>query len=461
MKLDKRSLAARSIPVVILLSVAVVSTAGLPLGNALWAKTLGVVGSIHIKKYHHHGCTPGFWKQEHHFKYWPARHSPKQFFSVAFQTSSGNGLTLMDALKLRGGGNEALMRQAVAALLNAGNGELDYRYTTDEVVEMFKQAAESGSYETVKDLYEAANSDGCLFGPPVTETTLGAEHMAYASHLQRTIYDWALAATVDPAGLEMEPESSDTFHVGLESQRFAVETKDEYRAEGLICLTNTGEGTTQDLAIDVLVQSIVGDGEPAEVASSTPDVSDKPALDPGESYCYFYKIPFTPDPAATYQTVAQVWIDNYLDHADAPYGPELVTAFDLPSPQETVEIDAESVLGLDLLCPQGFTCGIDDAGPWHLGDSASIGVDVGLTAGSPACTTHTVELNASLEESETGELRPAGIGVAIQVVGCAPADETPAAPTATPPAPSEIPEASPTPTEAAPPAEEPTPTPSS
>ncbi len=457
-----RSPAVRSIPAVILLAVAVVSTASLPLGNALWAKALGVVGEIHIKERHHHGCTPGFWKQDHHLKYWPARNGPNQFFSVAFQTSMGEDLTLMETLKLRGGGDNALMRQAAAALLNAGSQQLEYRYTTTEVLEMFGQAVDSHSFEPVKDLYEAANSDGCPFEPSVVATALNAEVMAYATHTHRTIFDWALAVTADPPELVMEPGSKETIHVGLVPQRFETEHEDEYRAQGVICLTNTGDGITQGLAVDVVVQAIVGDDEPSDLAESTLDVSDKPALDPGEYYCYFYEIPFSPEPSATHRTVVRIWIDNYLDHTDGPYGPEVVTVFDLASPAETIETDAESLLSLELICPQGFACGIGDPGPWLLRASTAIDLDLELTSDSPTCTRHTVGLNASLLEADTGQLRPAENGIIVQAIGCPVVEAGPQTPTPTPtlPVSEETPEATSTPLETGEPTEEPTPTPS-
>jgi hypothetical protein len=426
-----RSPAVRSIPAVILLALAVVSTAGLPLGNTLWAKALGVVGTIRVKE-RHHGCTPGFWKQGRHLEYWPTRNGPNQLFSVAFLTSKGRDLTLLEALKLRGGDDEALMRQAVAALLNAGNQEMDYRYSTADVLEMFKQAVDPDSLEAVKDSYETANRDGCPYGPPIVETALDAEQMAYASRLRSITFDWALAANADPPTLEMEPGSNKTVHVGLAAQRFQAETKDEYLAEGLICLTNTGQGATQGLAVDVVVQAIGDDNNLSDLAGLTLDVSDKPALDPGEYYCYFYAIPFVPGPSAPYRTVAQVWIDNYLDHSDGPYGPELVTVFGLPSQPDMIETDAESELRFELICPLGFACDIGDPGPWLLADSRAVDLDVELTANDPTCATHAVNLSASLQETDTGQLRTAETGLVIQAVGCPGVDDVQVSSTPTP-----------------------------
>ena len=60
------------------------------------------------------GCTPGYWKQEHHFGNW-VDYSPDDIFHDVF--GSGPEITLLEALKARGPGSE-LLRHSVAALLN-------------------------------------------------------------------------------------------------------------------------------------------------------------------------------------------------------------------------------------------------------------------------------------------------------------------------------------------------------
>ena len=85
------------------------------------------------------GCTPGYWKQEHHFDSWPAAYSPGDDFDTIFGTSTD--MTLLEALKAKGHGSE-LYRHGVAALLNAASGDVDYPLTVEEVI-AYVQAGEA------------------------------------------------------------------------------------------------------------------------------------------------------------------------------------------------------------------------------------------------------------------------------------------------------------------------------
>ena len=55
------------------------------------------------------GCTPGYWKQDHHFDSWQV-YSPTDSFNTVFGITAPfpDTLTLLDALKLNGGGINAL-----------------------------------------------------------------------------------------------------------------------------------------------------------------------------------------------------------------------------------------------------------------------------------------------------------------------------------------------------------------
>jgi len=64
------------------------------------------------------GCTPGYWKQPQHFDSWPSPYVPGMAFEDVFDDVFGSS-TLLDALKFKGGGLQALGRHTVAALLNA------------------------------------------------------------------------------------------------------------------------------------------------------------------------------------------------------------------------------------------------------------------------------------------------------------------------------------------------------
>ena len=82
------------------------------------------------------GCTPGYWKQEHHFDSW-VDYSPGDSFNEVFGASLDPDLTLLEALEAKGPGSE-LLRHSVAALLNAVDGSgVDYALDLDGVFAAF------------------------------------------------------------------------------------------------------------------------------------------------------------------------------------------------------------------------------------------------------------------------------------------------------------------------------------
>ncbi len=116
------------------------------------------------------GCTPGYWKQPHHFDSWVG-YTPGQAFSSVFNLPSAlqnpnqnvdpASLSLVDALGLGGGGVNALMRHAVAALLNAANPGVSYDLTQAEVIAMFNAAIAGGDVIGTKNELAALNEQGC------------------------------------------------------------------------------------------------------------------------------------------------------------------------------------------------------------------------------------------------------------------------------------------------------------
>lgn len=118
------------------------------------------------------GCTPGFWRQAHHYEYWsgfspddtwggvfddPGSHSPPGRNPTPFTASSRLG----DVVELGGGEIFALARHAVAALLNASSPDVDYPLTVAEVVSLVNAALASEEYEVSKNQIEAYNELGC------------------------------------------------------------------------------------------------------------------------------------------------------------------------------------------------------------------------------------------------------------------------------------------------------------
>ena len=110
------------------------------------------------------GCTPGFWKQSHHFDSWPAPYTPGSSFENVFGRDVPGEPLLVEALRLKRGGLNALMRHATAALLNAASPDVaaDPAFDTPaEVIAAFQAAFDSGDFETTKALLEDSNELGC------------------------------------------------------------------------------------------------------------------------------------------------------------------------------------------------------------------------------------------------------------------------------------------------------------
>jgi hypothetical protein len=106
------------------------------------------------------GCTPGYWKQDQHFDSWVG-YAPGDSFEAVFGRDVPGTPSLLDALKLGGGGLNALMRHATAALLNASNPDVSSPYSVSDVIALFQQAFDSGKYEATKDTFAGLNETGC------------------------------------------------------------------------------------------------------------------------------------------------------------------------------------------------------------------------------------------------------------------------------------------------------------
>lgn len=108
------------------------------------------------------GCTPGYWKQRHHFDSWSG-YAPDQLFSSVFENAFP-GKTLVQVLSQGGGGLNALGRHTVAALLNASSSGVSYGVATPaDVIAQFNAAfpGSNGTYETLKNTFEGLNEKGC------------------------------------------------------------------------------------------------------------------------------------------------------------------------------------------------------------------------------------------------------------------------------------------------------------
>ena len=108
------------------------------------------------------GCTPGYWKQEQHAYAWDG-YLPNDSFETVFGVTANylSGLDLLAVLEKGGGGERALGRHAVAALLNAASSGVDYDLTEAEVIAYVQEAFATGEFEVVKNIFSAKNEEGC------------------------------------------------------------------------------------------------------------------------------------------------------------------------------------------------------------------------------------------------------------------------------------------------------------
>ena len=119
------------------------------------------------------GCTPGYWKQTQHFDSWVATgFNPNQTVGSVFAGAAANPYhnnTLVQALEFGGGGGvngakQILLRAAVAAVLNASHPDIDYQFTTAQVINSVNAALASGNRATILALasdLDDANNAGC------------------------------------------------------------------------------------------------------------------------------------------------------------------------------------------------------------------------------------------------------------------------------------------------------------
>jgi len=114
------------------------------------------------------GCTPGYWKQDQHFDSWTATglSATDDFNAVFGVTATFNPHTLLDALELNGGGENALARHAVAALLNVLNPDVNYVVdgqvvTSGQIIAWVQDAYATGNFESLKTKLDFSNNAGC------------------------------------------------------------------------------------------------------------------------------------------------------------------------------------------------------------------------------------------------------------------------------------------------------------
>jgi hypothetical protein len=106
------------------------------------------------------GCSHGYWKT--HPKAWTGTtYSLTDIFDTVFGVTHFGTLTLDQALDLKGGGYNALAREATAALLNSKTSTIGFTYTQAQVIQLVQEGFAASDPEPIKDALESANTSGC------------------------------------------------------------------------------------------------------------------------------------------------------------------------------------------------------------------------------------------------------------------------------------------------------------
>jgi hypothetical protein len=305
-----RELRAITAPLGALFIVAIVLSILMPISDTLWAEILTISGTVHVAEPSpppDQGCTPGFWKQEHHFYSWPAVYTPGMILDDVFGV--GGKQSLLEALEDGGGGATALMRQAVAALLNAAHEDVLYAHSPDEVIAFVQSAFANEDYEATKDMLEDANEAGCPLGGPEPE----------------------------PTGTSIEAEKSATGY---------REIKGDIKVTGVrgeICVSNVGDVATENLTIVDQVQFKLKGEKFQDLEGAALMFDQVGQIKSGETKCYEYKLDFDMiEDIKAYRNVAWVTITNHSGHLGETYGPEITADFEIPESEKATDDKKES-----------------------------------------------------------------------------------------------------------------------
>ena len=119
------------------------------------------------------GCTPGYWKQSQHFDSYPEGITPDTLLTdlLGFEIPGYEDTTVLEALQLKGGGANALIRQGTAGMLNVLSEDVDYDFSEATTLRQFQDGLDPQLFdmwpdadddmEQRKDALDAANNAGC------------------------------------------------------------------------------------------------------------------------------------------------------------------------------------------------------------------------------------------------------------------------------------------------------------
>ena len=168
-----------------------------------------------------------------------------------------------------------------------------------------------------------------VMAPTASATSPINAYKTADAHWKRT-FEWTIEKTVSPASWNLLTGQSGTSTYTVSVTKSGP--KDSIYVDGKVCVENVSQTPTENLKVVDRLQALVGD-DVITLASVPLDMTINPVLDPGESQCYPYSIPFEPVAGATYRNNARVTVTNDPRNPGEEMGPNEKVDFTLPDPK--------------------------------------------------------------------------------------------------------------------------------
>lgn len=270
----------------------------------------------------------------------------------------------------------------------------------------------------------------CAVGSCSSGTTLSATKTATGYKEERIDYDWTLQKSADQASVTIKHGAAATISYTLNytrtpiSDQTVIGVRSGSGATDGICVTNGGAVATENLKIVDVVQTKVGSGDFQDYASQPVDVSAKPVLNAGESYCYKYDFTLTPVDGAQYRNTARVTITNHSGYLGQEFGPGaggdgVKADFTIPDTATISEHDAAATLKDALTCPDGFSCTPASSDFGTVTGTGSKSYTVSVQNLSALCdSTFNLVNTATLTEQDSQSAHPSSASVNLYTDKC-------------------------------------------
>jgi hypothetical protein len=154
-------------------------------------------------------------------------------------------------------------------------------------------------------------------------------------------FEWTIDKSVNKSAIELKDGESATATYTVAVTKSAG--TEAMWVDGEVCVSNDAAAPpTEGLEVTDRIVAFHANGTRTLVKLTPIDLSAKPVLGPGESYCYPYSFPIEPFPTATgYANEARATITND-PRGPEPVGPSTEAAFTIPAPP-TVTNDSVNV----------------------------------------------------------------------------------------------------------------------